>query len=127
MLTHTRAYLVERCQVMPGLDEKGLVDSRMVHVMGGSCHQTQEYIQRTQLLCQLQHTNIHKVTNVAYIQNDGRLDVLLNEVSLINQTAKYTNEYPEFIVYILTSAKFHHYCHNSVSMICAYCTVLTNT
>lgn len=30
----------------------------MVHIMGGCCHQTQEHIQRTQLLRQLQHTKV---------------------------------------------------------------------
>lgn len=51
-------YLVEGCQVVSGLDEEGLVDSRMVHVMGSCCHQTQKYVQRTQVLCQLQHSNV---------------------------------------------------------------------
>lgn len=53
--TASAVYLVERRQVVSGLDEEGLVDSGMVHVVGGCCHQTQEHIQRAQLLCQLQH------------------------------------------------------------------------
>lgn len=55
---HPRMYLVEGCQVVSGLDEEGLVDPRVVHVVGGCCHQTQEHVQRTQLLCQLQQTNL---------------------------------------------------------------------
>lgn len=54
--TLTRVYLVEGGQVVSGLDEEGLVDSGMVHVVGGCCHETKEHVQRTQLLCQLQHT-----------------------------------------------------------------------
>lgn len=51
---HGCMYLVEGCQVVSGLDEEGLIDPRMVHIVGGRCHQTQEHVQRTQLLCQLQ-------------------------------------------------------------------------
>lgn len=59
--THT--YLVEGCQVVSGLNQKGLVDPRMVHIVGGCCHQTQEHIQRTQLLRQLQHAQAEKVVS----------------------------------------------------------------
>lgn len=59
--THT--YLVEGCQVVSGLYQEGLVDPRMVHIVGGGCHQTQEHIQRTQLLCQLQHAQVEKVVS----------------------------------------------------------------
>ncbi len=54
---HTRVYLVEGCQVVSGFDEEGLVDPRMVHIVSSCCHQPQEHVQRTQLLCQLQHTD----------------------------------------------------------------------
>lgn len=54
---YTRVYLVEGRQVVSGLDEEGLVDSGMVHIVGGCRHQTKEDIQRTQLLHQLQHTS----------------------------------------------------------------------
>lgn len=57
-------YLVEGCQVVSGLNEERLVDPRMVHVVSSCRHQTQEHVQRTQLLCQLQqHETVHK-TNV---------------------------------------------------------------
>lgn len=57
--THPPAcvYLVEGCQVVSGFNEKRLVDSRVIHVMSCCCHQTQEHIQRSQLLRQLQNTN----------------------------------------------------------------------
>jgi len=53
---HVCVYLVEGGQVVSGLDEEGLVDPRMVHVMGRRCHQAQEHVQGSQLLRQLQHT-----------------------------------------------------------------------
>jgi len=59
MSTHThRRYLVERRQVVSGLNEEWLVDSRMVHVVGGCGHQTQKHVQGTQLLCQLENREI---------------------------------------------------------------------
>lgn len=47
-------YLVEGGQVVLGLDEEGLVDARVVYVMGGGRHQAQKDVQRTELLRQLQ-------------------------------------------------------------------------
>lgn len=50
----TRAFhLVERSQVVPGLDEEGLVDPGVVHVVSRRRHEAQEHVQRAQLLCQL--------------------------------------------------------------------------
>lgn len=49
-------YLVERSQVVPGLDEEGLVDPWVVHVVSCCSHEAQEHVQRAQLLCQLQDT-----------------------------------------------------------------------
>lgn len=50
-------YLAERSQVVPGLDEEGLVDPWVVHIMGCCSHESQEHVQRAQLLCQLQNTH----------------------------------------------------------------------
>lgn len=60
-------YLIERCQVVSGLDEEGLVDSGMVHVVGGCCHQTQEHIQRAELLCQLQNRERRHLCNLSIL------------------------------------------------------------
>lgn len=49
-------YLVEGSQVVPGLDEEGLVDPGVVHVVSRRSHQAQEDVQRAQLLRQLQNT-----------------------------------------------------------------------
>lgn len=49
-------YLVERSQVVPGLDEEGLVDPGVVHVVSRRSHEAQEHVQRAQLLRQLQNT-----------------------------------------------------------------------
>lgn len=49
-------HLVERSQVVPGLDEEGLVDPWVVHVVSCRSHEAQEHVQRAQLLRQLQHT-----------------------------------------------------------------------
>lgn len=35
---HRSKHLVERGQVVLRLDEERLVDSRVVHIVGGSCH-----------------------------------------------------------------------------------------
>lgn len=51
-------YLVKRSQMVSGFDEKGLVDPWMVHVMSRCSYQTQEHVQRSQLICQLQNTNM---------------------------------------------------------------------
>ena len=57
-LTHIQVlYLVERSQVVPGLDEEGLVDPWVVHIMSCCSHEAQEDVQRAQLLCQLQNTH----------------------------------------------------------------------
>lgn len=40
---------------MLGLDEEGLVDARVVHVVRGRRHQAQEDVQRTELLHQLKN------------------------------------------------------------------------
>lgn len=48
---------------MPGLDQEGLVDTRVVHVVGGRRGQTQENIQETQLLRQLWRGNKGKEGN----------------------------------------------------------------
>lgn len=50
-------YLVERSQVVPGLDEEGLVDPWVVHIMSRCSHEAQEHVQRAQLLRQLQNTH----------------------------------------------------------------------
>lgn len=50
-------HLVERSQVVPGLDEEGLVDPWVVHVVSCRSHEAQEHVQRAQLLCQLQNTH----------------------------------------------------------------------
>lgn len=47
-----------------GLDEEGLVDAGVVHVVGGRRHQAQEDVHRTELLRQLQH-------NRANAKDDG--------------------------------------------------------
>lgn len=54
---HGPVYLVEGGQVVSGLDEEGLVDSGMVHVVGRCRHQTQKHVQWTQLLRQLERTS----------------------------------------------------------------------
>ena len=53
--THARSVcdLVEAGKVVSGLDEEGLVDPRVIHVVGGGCHQAEEHVQRAQLLRQL--------------------------------------------------------------------------
>lgn len=53
-------YLVEGRQVVSSLDEKRLVDSGVIDVVSGCSRQTQEHIQRSQLLGQLQCTKIHR-------------------------------------------------------------------
>lgn len=91
--------------MVSGLDEEGLVDSRMVHVMGSCCHQTQEYVQRTQMLCQLQHSNVcslHRRKTWTHFKE------ILKKACLLD--CEKTRVLWKIIL-SLTSAQFSYYCH----------------
>lgn len=76
-------HLVERGQVVPGLDEEGLVDPWVVHVMSCRSHEAQEHVQGAQLLRQLQHTHSEEPSlGLSFIKASQRFSIPADIYSL---------------------------------------------